>query len=96
VEFGRYGHGPCHPGIAVTSADDQRLHAAGELHYWEGAADRALLRRGSMALLFAAYLLNDSAFVIIAATLARGGLINSDKCDIYACQPGLSARDALS
>jgi len=49
-----------------------------------------------MALLFAAYLLNDSAFVIIAATLARGGLINSDKCDIYACQPGLSARDALS
>jgi|tagenome__1003787_1003787.scaffolds.fasta_scaffold18898504_2 hypothetical protein len=49
-----------------------------------------------MALLFAAYLLTNGAFVVIAATLARGGLINSDKSDIYACQPGLPARDVLS
>jgi hypothetical protein len=49
-----------------------------------------------MALLFAAYLLTNGTFVVIAAILARGGLINSDKCDIYACQPGLPARDVLS
>jgi hypothetical protein len=35
---------PCHPGIGVTGIDDQRLHAAGERQYREGAADRALLR----------------------------------------------------
>jgi hypothetical protein len=68
----------------------------GERRYWEGVADRVLLRRRSMTLLFAAYLLNDGAFVVIAAILARGGLINSGKCDIYACQPGLPARDVLS
>jgi hypothetical protein len=39
----------------------------------------------AMALLFAFYLLNDGAFVIIAATLARGGLLNTGKCDIYPC-----------
>src|SRR3954447_3787619 len=33
------GHGPSHPGIAVTGADDQQLHAAGECHSGEGAAD---------------------------------------------------------
>ena len=49
-----------------------------------------------MALLFAAYLLSNGAFVVIAVIFARDGLINSDKCDIYACQPGLSARDVLS
>jgi hypothetical protein len=49
-----------------------------------------------MVLPFAAYLLTNGAFVIIAATLARGGLINSDKCDIYPCQPRLSARDVMS
>ena len=67
---------------------------------WASAATR----RGSrtryyslwVALLFAAYLLTTGAFVIIAATLAGGGLINSDKCDICPCQPGLSARDVLS
>src|SRR4051794_19225469 len=36
----------CHPGIAVTGTDDQRLHAASDRHYWKGAVDRILLRRG--------------------------------------------------
>jgi len=40
---GRCGHGPSHPGIVVTGADDQRLHALGERRYWEGVADRVLL-----------------------------------------------------
>jgi|tagenome__1003787_1003787.scaffolds.fasta_scaffold20650606_2 hypothetical protein len=35
--FGRYGYGPCHPDIAVTGADDQRLHAADDRHHWDGA-----------------------------------------------------------
>jgi hypothetical protein len=48
-----------------------------------------------MTLLFAAYLLTDGAFVVIAAILACGGLINSDKCDIYACQSRLPAQDVL-
>src|SRR3954468_2468192 len=43
---GRYGHGLCHPGIPVTGTDDQGLHAASDRHYWKGAVDRILLRRG--------------------------------------------------
>ena len=36
------GNGPSHPGIVVTGADDQRLHAVGERRYWEDVADRVL------------------------------------------------------
>jgi hypothetical protein len=30
--------------VLTCAVDDQRLHGAGECHYWKGAADRALLR----------------------------------------------------